>query len=105
MKKKKSTKDQTSLESTFFTSFVGEYIVIICKILGEHGSGLKLPVTVTGYLLDIDDDFYYLSDDGINVTRAVRKTEILTVEVHDEKTPEQEILENAKPPAKDEDYN
>jgi hypothetical protein len=101
-RKKKQKVDETSLESTFFASFVGEYVEIVCKVVGATKE-ITLPVVVNGFLLDIDDDFYYLSDNGTEVSKAVRKDGLIIIEVAKQKTPEEEILDNLTRPITDDE--
>ena len=68
----------TDPSSTFFLSFVGEYVEIICKGATTTTEIGVFPIVVNGYLLDLDEKHLYLSDDGQSVSRAVKKEDYKT---------------------------
>lgn len=90
IKRLQPVKQSSIMDSTFFSVFIGEYVEIIAKT----GLTDKVPVIVQGYLLDIDDDFYYLADDGNSVSRALKRSELCVIEIAKTKTLFDEILEN-----------
>lgn len=104
MKKKTKKKKQlqhhkdTSPQSTFFLSFVGEMVEIMCKGSATTTEVGVFPVIVQGYLLDIDDDHLYLSDDGQNIARAVKRQDYVAIEIVQQVTEMEEKLRNISVP-------
>lgn len=103
-KKKVAKRKETSLENTFFTTFIGEYVEVICN-KGIHYNDHTVPVATSGFLLDVDEEFYYLSQDGQSVTSAVKKIDVTVIEIINQKTIEDQLLEQAKVPENKEDGN
>jgi len=88
LKKKRNTikkRLETSLDSTFFVSFVGEYVDIISKFVTAT-SKTTMTGVISGFLLDIDEKFYYLSDDGQVVSRAIKCEDVMAIEIVQQKT-------------------
>jgi hypothetical protein len=87
VKKKCATKkrSESSLDSTFFVSFVGEYVDVISKFLSGSTKS-TLTGVISGFLLDLDDKFYYLSDDGQTVSRAIKSEDVMAIEIVQQKT-------------------
>ena len=75
--------------SRFFIDFAGEMIMAILDVIGsqpipaEDGSivDVQTPLTVQGYLIDEDDNFYYLGDDGQKATKVVKKERVVYVQL------------------------
>lgn len=84
-KKQSKTKiqkiDDSSPTSTFFLSFVGEYVEIICKEISSTTEIGTIPLVINGFLLDIDDNYLYLSDDAQSVSRAIKKADYSVIEI------------------------
>ena len=106
-KKKKRIQpvDDSSPNSTFFLSFVGEYVEVVCKEITSTTEIGIIPLVVTGYLLDIDDKFLYLSDDAQNVSRAIKKSDYSVIEIVKQTTPEEEALNRMFVPENPEEGN
>jgi len=71
----------------FFTTFVGEYVRIVTTVVmtdtieTEEGiSTSSAPLLTEGYLLDYDDNFYYLGQSPDNVTTAISRHTISQVQ-------------------------
>lgn len=102
-KRKKKTLDK----SLFFLTFIGEYVQIkldlSSKMHAESNEGLVTeegPLTLQGYLLDMDKNFYYLGGSPGSVTDAVKKIavkHIRIVPVEQPKTIFDDILDSAIP--------
>lgn len=75
--------EETNIEGVFFSTFIGENVEVLCKTTITQ-SGIASPIVVQGILLDIDENYYYFSDDGTNVSRALAKNEILFIEIIDD---------------------
>lgn len=98
------TKDSNP-NSVFFTSFIGEKVELICKGPSATTEIGVFPIVVNGYLLDLDDDHLYLSDDGQNIARAVKRAEYITIEIVKNLTKYDEALETVLIPEESEDGN
>ena len=106
-KKKIKTKqpDHSSPNSTFFLSFVGEFVEIVIKEVNYTTEMGILPLTVSGILLDIDENYIYLSDNGNSVTRAVKRLDIAVIEIANSLSEQEAALHNITIPEKPEDGN
>lgn len=86
---KRSKKTQTIEPppfDVFFSSFAGEKVDLQLNILysEQHQSEDALEtktysMSSTGYLLDVDDNYYYLGDTPNSVTQAVRKNFVIQI--------------------------
>lgn len=97
-KKKTQHNKDTNPQSTFFLSFVGEMVEIMCKGSATTTEVGVFPVIVQGYLLDVDDDHLYLSDDGQNIARAVKKQDYIAIEIVQQLSLMEEKLRNLTVP-------
>jgi len=87
--------------SPYFKIFVGELVAITMnfKITGqemdEDGSGkmTEEPLTAIGYLLEEDDQYYYLGEDPRQVTVAVKIKDVMITSVIEPADMEDRVLE------------
>jgi hypothetical protein len=93
--------DSRKASDVFWATFMGEYIEIILK--SEPGESGRL--LIRGYLLDYDDDYYYLGAGPLEITGAIKKEPIAVVNITKEIDPAMEVLQNSPDPLKDEDIN
>lgn len=97
----------------FFEIFTGEFVEIIqdfeitasFNIVEDHPQEVRMPMTVTGYLLDSDGDFLYLSRDGEGVDQALPLHTVKHIAIVEMKDASDEILDNTEPPETDMGYN
>lgn len=104
--KKLSSKKFKSLEKEdqlFFGVFVGELVEILCRQQTTTEIGV-FPLVVSGYLLDVDRKYLYLSDDCKNIIRAVKRVDHVTIEIVKEESQIDSLL-NALPIGTPEDAN
>lgn len=82
----------------FFMSFVGEHVQIITNIsfagqqLDSEDSGPSsgpLPLIVEGIILDVDDRYIYLGTDEDEVSRAIRVSSVVMVQIKED---EEELI-------------
>jgi hypothetical protein len=97
-------REETSLENTFFATFIGEYVEVICS-RGISYNNNTVPVSTSGFLLDVDDEFYYLSQDGQSVSSAVKKVDVTVMEIINQQSFATQVLEEVKIPENREDGN
>lgn len=76
---------------TFFLAFVGELVGIV------YNAG-KNAVQLSGYLLDYDDEYYYLGDSEEEITNAIKKNRVIHIQVLDPENEYQQILEELEVP-------
>lgn len=100
--------------NVFFDTFAGEFVEIILDLeitnninLTEdgHAHEMKMPLTVQGFVMDIDDTFIYLSPDGENVNQAFPITDLKHIAIVELKDQVDEILDEIEPPETDAGYN
>lgn len=86
MKKTRKIKDQT--ETTFFLTFVGEYVQITTNIiskteaLSEESTVIEEgPLRLQAYLLDEDESWYYIGGSPDQVTDAIKKVAVKHIRI------------------------
>lgn len=101
---------QLAIDSTLFNSFVGELIFITTSVVQTNRIQLPqgiqtetVPLYFEGVLMDIDDDFLFLGD-GKEIHSAIKRANIVHIEVKVNKDPYTQILENINPHSED-DFN
>jgi hypothetical protein len=84
---KKPNKEKNS---RFFMTFAGEVVHINLKHFlqtqeaTEEGTVMSQePMAIMGYLIDEDDDYYFLGETDQAATQSVRKSEVLHVSIVD----------------------
>lgn len=104
-------KKKSSSELLFLT-FIGEKVVLTSTfkitdtVDSEEGvHQIELPLMLDGYLMDMDDEYYYLGEDPKSVSKAVRKDQILSIEIESMKTVYDQILDEMDSPIEDTDIN
>lgn len=82
-KKKLTAMEETSPKSTspFYLIFIGEFVEIICSGPSTTTEVGVFPIVANGYLLDLDENYLYLSDDATTIVRAIKKKNIVTIEI------------------------
>lgn len=98
--------------TSFFEVFAGEHITVIINqnmeqsvTDGETLQTLKSPISVSGYLTDEDDDYYYLGHEPGQYNQALKKNMVTHAALTEEDDVMTEILNNAETPTKNEEYN
>lgn len=93
---KTKIKDLTIFEQVF----IGEFVNIISDLEtteteqdGENYSHKTSSVTFTGFLLDQDENYYYMGDSGNEITCAIEKTSVKFIQILDPNGPLDEILD------------
>lgn len=98
--------------TSFFEVFSGEHITIIINqnieqsvTDGETLQTVKSPISVSGYLTDEDDSFYYLGLEPGLYHQAIKKEMVTHAALSEEEDVMSEILNNVEAPTKNEEYN
>lgn len=105
----KKTKDV----NPFFETFVGEYIQVVqdfeittyIQVSEEQSQEVRMPMTCTGFLMDLVDGMVYLSPDGENINQALPFSSVRHVEIVELKDEVQEMLDNSPDPKDRSGYN
>jgi len=93
--------------NVFFETFCGELVEIVqdfditssFKVDQEgHMQEVRMPMTVSGFLMDIDDVFVYLSNDGAEVNQAIPMDTIKHIGIVEVKSEMEEMLDEADAP-------
>lgn len=87
----------------FWVTFVGEYVEVLCKF--ETPESGRMPLAIKGYMLDVDDRFYYIGNSPLEVISAVNKDDVAYICVIDNIDPAVEILQNTPVPEAEEEIN
>lgn len=92
-----------------FEVFAGERIHILLRLNVEKTKQtskevelIKAPLSVSGFFTDEDDFYYYLGSEPNKYEQAVRKEDVLHVELHQENA---ELLAEVEVPDNDTGYN
>lgn len=78
----------------FTISFVGEYVEILLSLNRDSN-----PVAIRGYLMEHDDEFIYLGLDNKEVNSAIKKVNIISIEINDEKNELKKYLNEINVPS------
>lgn len=100
-----TTKKKTE-PSSFFLSFVGEYVQVITsfQMATEESTEVGLPLIIEGYIMDADDEYIYMGPDGDEIRQAVGSKHVVFVQIL-EKTDEIEEMFSGLPKVKKRDMN
>lgn len=84
LKKKKSS----SFSEPFALSFLGERVDILLKIFkkvtsesNEETVSTTEPILAWGFILDKDDEYYYLGDSPDQINKCIRITDVAAIEI------------------------
>jgi hypothetical protein len=71
--------------SSFYLTFVGEYVQIITDVkfnsAGSPNKQAGAPLIIEGILMDADDQYVYLSQDGSEIRQALKSDVIVYVQI------------------------
>jgi hypothetical protein len=94
---------------TLFDRFENQYVSILTKLVmertvqsGEIIETFKTPVSVSGFLIDSDDSYYYLGHTPGLISQALPHEELVHIEItREEAGLMEELLENGEIPPED----
>jgi hypothetical protein len=97
----------------FFETFAGEYVQIVqdfeittyINVSEDQSQEVRMPMTCTGFLMDLVDGMVYLSPDGENINQALPFDSVKHVEIVELKDAEQEALDEVPDPKNRSGYN
>lgn len=90
--------------STFQLIFVGEFIEIVADLIGGAGES-GMPLVISGFLLDIDDEYFYMGKSHDEVDQAIRKDNVIFICIIQEKDEIKEALRSVPTPKNKDEGN
>jgi hypothetical protein len=93
--------DYRKASELFWVTFTGEFVELLCK----YETSQRMPLVIQGYMLDIDQDYYYIGANALEVSSAIRKTDVAYIQILKEADPTLEVLENMPMPDDEHDAN
>ena len=96
------------VKDRFFQNFAGAFVKIYTKSVisesvssGEHGSAsASSPLSISGFLLDVDEQYYYIGEEPTEATAVVRIDQVVIVEEIRVKDGYDAVLESVQIPHK-----
>lgn len=105
-------KKDTGFTDLFMTNFVGEYVEMLCNFYERHAfqneegaADDTFPSVVNGYILDMDDEYYYMGNTPEFVHKAIKKSQVRYIEVVQEQSVYDKILDDMHTPNRKEEEN
>ncbi len=99
-------------ESLLYINFIGELVEVVLKstqkIIHGNEDGVDEsthPIAIQGFLMDEDEEYYFLGDTMTSMSKAVRKDQIVCIQMLEQKTVFDEILEEMPVPNEDTERN
>ena len=97
----------------FFETFAGEFVEIVQDFEittsfnqhEDHMHEVRMPMTVSGFVMDTDDEFIYLSPDGENVNQALPIHTIKHIGIVQASNELQDLLDSVPNPSDKKDFN
>lgn len=96
----------------FFMTFVGEFVSILSNM--DHTAAIQTeegtveetaPMVFQGYMLDMDEEYYYLGETQREVSRAIKKVSVNAIEISDHKDEFTDLLDKAEAPSNKKNFN
>lgn len=98
--------------SLIFMTFQGEFVNIYLRkdieTTSEQDGQLittKMPMNLEGFLMDEDDNHYFLGDDGLNSNKAIPKDMVMFIEIVKLPDPLTQILDEMPSPSSKKEFN
>jgi hypothetical protein len=73
------SKKQPETSTLLYATFAGYCVDIIVRSVRAKINNVTSNMVLTGYMLDECEDFYYVGDNANEVSAAVRKSEVVTI--------------------------
>lgn len=96
-------KSKNPPSETFRTTFIGKLVKLLCST--EEGGQKDGVLLVIGYLLDWDENYFYVGETLFEAEVAVKRSIVNLVELYNEKNQELEFLEKMPIPTSEEGKN
>lgn len=94
--------EKNPINETFFLTFVGEHVELAGSF---YHSDQEAAIKVQGYILDIDDEYYYLGDTPEEITNAIKRDRVIYIQVIPKVNEYQQMLMEMDVPETDEEKN
>lgn len=92
------SKEKEPPSPTFMGTFIGSLVDATGMVGGE-------PISVNGFLLDIDEDYLYFGPDQETVLTAIRRENITIISLHDENDDLHDMLKRVEGPKTPQEIN
>lgn len=83
-----------------FEIFINEFVQVVTDLsmyaASEDAEQASIPLTFNGYLLDMDDEFLYLGETSVAVDKAVKRENIIFIQMLAEEDPLSQMLNDMK---------
>jgi hypothetical protein len=87
--------DYNGLTETFFLTFVGELVEVAGSFYhGDQENAIK----IAGFVLDVDDEYYYLGDTPEEITQAIRRDRVIYIQILEPINPYLDALKELEVP-------
>jgi hypothetical protein len=91
---------EVNVSSPFFLSFFGQRVKVLTNIFqsfsvntAEGIAQESLPISIMGYILDADDQYYYIGATPHEIRQAIKKDSVSVIEVFTEEDEKAEVFD------------
>lgn len=88
-------------KDVFWVTFAGKFVEVLCK----YGTKENMPLVIQAHLVDIDDDYYFLGENPIEIDSVIKRQDVVFLSVIKERDPTIEVLEDMPIPETEEGAN
>lgn len=78
----------------FAAAFDQKLVQILCDT-GDPNT--HMPLLINGFIVDSDDEYYYIGENIIEVTSAIKRKNAYYISIIEEKDPQLKLLEDFNP--------
>lgn len=105
---------KSAANNIFFEMFAGEFCEMILDLQitnsvnldsEGHAHNMQMPLTIQGFVMDVDQQFVYLSPDGETINQAFPLKDLKHIAIVEVTNPLQELLDEVPEPDNDKGYN
>lgn len=93
--------DDNKFDTLFGQTFIGQDVTITVNVtnsvnfeMNNGGTVETMPLFYEGILMDIDDEYYYLGDNPIEISHAIRKSSVVHIIINEQKTMYDALLDS-----------
>jgi hypothetical protein len=100
------TTKKKSEPSAFFLSFIGEHVQVITsfQLATADSPEMPMPLIIEGYMLDADDQYIYMGEEGDQIRQAVKLEYVVYVHILEKENAIEEVF-SSLPKVKKRDMN
>lgn len=95
--------NKPKVSDVFFTTFFGQYIEMMAVLESSEVTSGVLPMVTQSYMVDADEEYYYLGSNPIEIESAVKRNAVRYIKIIEELTEEQQLLKDMPAPASEEE--